>query len=305
MVHGTGDRRSYQSPDVVLAEARRMAAQIRRQAEREAAMVRRDAAEWASSIRREAEAHARQVAESAGARGGSDAVVDLTTDDEIVDLGAGRPVAATTAPDPWVALQSVLPAPPERRTIEPDPVPDHESAHDVTPQSEVAPDLPPLPSLPSPPVTAGPRPSTTAPEAPVDDTPVVETPAASVPDTRVPDTREPDTRVPDTADGDLDPYEIGRQVALGTWMDEASFAGPARPTGVAAEPLGRRGKGDVIDLGQVVEARRRAEERRVAAAADAESADRREHVPVETSIETRVHDVVRHAVRRTFSRRSS
>jgi hypothetical protein len=56
------DRRStYRSPDAVLAEARRIAADIRRRAERDAIAVRREAAEWASSTRREAERYRAQV----------------------------------------------------------------------------------------------------------------------------------------------------------------------------------------------------------------------------------------------------
>ena len=54
-------RSPYQSPDAVLAEARRIAADIRRRAEREANAVRREAAEWASATRREAERHREQI----------------------------------------------------------------------------------------------------------------------------------------------------------------------------------------------------------------------------------------------------
>ena len=62
MAHDSYPGRSpYQSPDAVLAEARRIAADIRRRAEREASAVRRDAAEWASSTRREAERHRERV----------------------------------------------------------------------------------------------------------------------------------------------------------------------------------------------------------------------------------------------------
>ena len=57
----SGGRSPYQSPDAVLAEARRIAADIRRRAEREANAVRRDAAEWASATRREAERHRERV----------------------------------------------------------------------------------------------------------------------------------------------------------------------------------------------------------------------------------------------------
>lgn len=56
MVHELGGRRSgYQSPEVVLAEARRLADRIRRDAERDAATIRREAASWASQTRAEAE----------------------------------------------------------------------------------------------------------------------------------------------------------------------------------------------------------------------------------------------------------
>lgn len=56
MVHELGGRRSgYQSPEVVLAEARRLADRIRRDAERDAASIRREAASWASQTRAEAE----------------------------------------------------------------------------------------------------------------------------------------------------------------------------------------------------------------------------------------------------------
>ena len=54
-------RSTYRSPDAVLAEARRIAADIRRRAEREANAVRREAAEWASETRRDAERYRARV----------------------------------------------------------------------------------------------------------------------------------------------------------------------------------------------------------------------------------------------------
>ncbi len=117
------------------------------------------------------------------------------------------------------------------------------------------------------------------------------------------DVREHEPAVPPAPAGDLDPYEIGRSVALGSWMSAADFNGPARPTAVASGPLPR--DGDVIDLRRAVEARRSAAARRAEDAARASSHPTVDHVPVETSIESKVHEVVRLAVRRTFSRRSS
>lgn len=62
MRHDPAARRSaYQSPDALLAEAQRIAADIRRRAERDANAVRREAAEWASATRREAERHRERV----------------------------------------------------------------------------------------------------------------------------------------------------------------------------------------------------------------------------------------------------
>ena len=55
------DRDPYRSPDVVLAEAHRMADDIRRRAQRDANDVRRAAAEWASATRRDAEEYRYRV----------------------------------------------------------------------------------------------------------------------------------------------------------------------------------------------------------------------------------------------------
>lgn len=250
-----------------------MAAQIRRQAEREAAMVRRDAAEWASTIRREAEDRLRDAtAERADA---ADSVVDLSDDDHpVLHLGDFDPSG----------LAQRVPAHREQPHDSP-PVETDEPASSDEPAPDPLAAL--VATLPSPPVGDG--------------VPTLADPVPTEPEVAPPEA-EPS---PPEPDGDDDPYERGRLVALGSLLESSVFDRPIRPTGVAADRLPRRRAGDVIDLGRVVEARRRAQERRDDAAATADARIAVQHDPVETSIETRVHDIVRLAVRRTFPRRTS
>lgn len=272
-----------------------MAAEIRRQAERDAASLRRDAAEWASSIRREAEARAaRTPPVRVDTAGGvvvpgpepevvhdpePDALVDLTQPDQVVDLSVlpspvAPPAPAPPSPSPTPASPTAMPSEPA----------DTGAALEAALRSVLPAPIPVSPPVAEPPAASlepeEPAEAVTGPEPTVDPAGVA---AAELPD---------------------DPYEVGRLVALGSWMDAADFAGPTRPTGIAADRL-ERGSGDVIDLGRVVESRRLAELRRAEAAEQAERRARAGFRPVETSIETRVHDIVRQAVRRTFSRRSS
>lgn len=276
-----------------------MAAEIRRQAERDAASLRRDAAEWASSIRREAEARAARTLPARVDTAGDavpgpepevehdpepDALVDLTQPDQIVDLSVLPSPVAPAAPAP-----SPAPPTPVSPTATPPESADAAAALEAALRSVLPAPMPASPPLAEPAAATAPTTEsavpTTGPDAEPDPEPILDPSGAAA-------------ELPD------DPYEVGRLVALGSWMDAADFAGPSRPTGVAA---GRpeRGSGDVIDLGRVVESRRQAELRRAEAAEQAERRARAGFRPVETSIETRVHDIVRQAVRRTFSRRSS
>lgn len=100
--------RSGPRPDVVVAEANRVAAETRRRAERDAQVIRSDAAEWAATTRREAEEYRDRVMADAAAR-------------------AGRASAPTEVP----AALTEAPAAPVVPTLEPEHQPEPEPAQAV------------------------------------------------------------------------------------------------------------------------------------------------------------------------------
>ena len=126
----------YGGSDAVLAEAHRIAADIRRRAERDAIAVRREAAEWASATRREAVRYRERVlAELDHAR----AVAEETPAEPTTEAAE----ADEPAPSPVIDLRTAADARPMRlvethQTDEPDPATGDDDEADTAVQEEAA-----------------------------------------------------------------------------------------------------------------------------------------------------------------------
>jgi hypothetical protein len=122
VVHDPRDRSPYRSPDAVLAEAQRIAADIRRRAEREANAIRREAAEWASSTRHEADRYRERVlAELEHARAVAQPVEPELVGPEPVaaEAAAADPAPAERAEVPVIDLRTPTEIRPVRLVIVP------------------------------------------------------------------------------------------------------------------------------------------------------------------------------------------
>ena len=142
----------------MLAEARRIAADIRRRAEREANAVRREAAEWASETRRDAERYRTRVLadlEHASRRTDDDLPAAATTDLEpapVVEVPVEDP-----ADEPRAGSVIDLRSAAEARGTPMAPVADEQPPEEAEAEPEPAPEPAPAPAVPA---AAEPRPAT-------------------------------------------------------------------------------------------------------------------------------------------------